>query len=150
MFVAECPKIFHVQCICGRIFVSLEKIFVFKYSQTIFNFSFYVKYIQKKGYKIILGSFSWVPILFKWYQNISGCGTANIPCTFLLFKTSAFLQIFFPTHLLFRQVLKTSVFLDSKFSKTSNIRTHIPLFINQFASLIEQDVATDRLLKQYT
>ena len=32
MVVAECSKIFDVQCIWGRIFVSLEKIFVFKYS----------------------------------------------------------------------------------------------------------------------
>ena len=30
--------------------------------------------------------------------------------------------------------------------KTSNKRTHIPLFINQFVSLIEQDVAIDKLL----
>ena len=32
MVVAECTKIVDVQCIWGRIFVSLEKIFVFKYS----------------------------------------------------------------------------------------------------------------------
>ena len=31
MTVAERPKIFDVQCIWLRIFVSLEKIFVFKY-----------------------------------------------------------------------------------------------------------------------
>ena len=31
MVVAECPKIFDVQCIRGRIFVSLENIFVYKY-----------------------------------------------------------------------------------------------------------------------
>ena len=37
MVVAECPKIFDVQCIWGRIFVSPEKIFVFKYLQTIFH-----------------------------------------------------------------------------------------------------------------
>ena len=61
----------------------------------------------------------------------------NIPCTFLLFKTSAFLQIFFPRYLLFRQVLRTSVFLSSICLKTSNKRTHIPLFINQFFSLIK-------------
>ena len=36
MVAAECPKIFDVPCIWGRIFVSLENIFVFKYSQTIF------------------------------------------------------------------------------------------------------------------
>ena len=36
MVVAEGPKIFDVHCIWGKIFVSLEKIFVFKYSQTIF------------------------------------------------------------------------------------------------------------------
>ena len=30
MVVAECPKIFDVECIWGRIFVSLENIFVFK------------------------------------------------------------------------------------------------------------------------
>ena len=61
----------------------------------------------------------------------------NIPCTFLPFKVSAFLQKIFPRNLLFRQVLRTSVFLNSKYLKTSNKRTHIRLFINQFASLIE-------------
>ena len=35
MAVADGPKIFDVQCIWGRIIVSLKKIFVFKYSQTI-------------------------------------------------------------------------------------------------------------------
>ena len=30
MVIAECLKIFDVQCIWGRIFASLEKIFVFK------------------------------------------------------------------------------------------------------------------------
>ena len=64
-------------------------------------------------------------------------GFPNISCTFLLFKSNAFLQIFFPRNLLFQQVLKTSVFLNSKCLKTSHKRTHIPLFINQFASLIE-------------
>ena len=39
---------------------------------------------------------------------------SNIPCTFLLFKTTAFLQIFFPRSLLFRQVLRMSVFLNNK------------------------------------
>ena len=32
MVAAECSKIFDVQCMGGRIFVSLEKIFVFNYS----------------------------------------------------------------------------------------------------------------------
>ena len=36
------------------------------------------------------------------------------PCTLLLFKASAFLQIFFPRNLLFRKVLRTSAFLNSK------------------------------------
>ena len=39
-----------------------------------------------------------------------------------------------------------SAFLNSKCLKTSNKRTHIPLFINQFVSLIEQDVAIGKLL----
>ena len=34
---------------------------------------------------------------------------------FLLFKATAFLQIFFPKDLLFRQVLRTLVFLSSKY-----------------------------------
>ena len=38
----------------------------------------------------------------------------NIPCTFLPFKASAFLQIFFPRNLLFQKVFKMSVFLNSK------------------------------------
>ena len=42
-------------------------------------------------------------------RNIS----PNIPCTFLLFKASAFVQIFFLRNLLFLQVLR-SVFLNSK------------------------------------
>ena len=37
----------------------------------------------------------------------------NIPCTFLLFKAGVFLQIFFPRNLLFQQVLRTPVFLNS-------------------------------------
>ena len=40
MVVTECPKISDNQSICGRIFVSLEKIFVFKYSETIFDLVF--------------------------------------------------------------------------------------------------------------
>ena len=39
-----------------------------------------------------------------------------------------------------------SVFLNSKVLKTSNKRTDIPLFINQFVFLIEQDVVIDKLL----
>ena len=38
MIVAECPKLFDVQCICEMILVSLERFFVFKYSQTIYFF----------------------------------------------------------------------------------------------------------------
>ena len=37
MVAADCPKIFDAKCIWGRIFVSLEKIFVFNYSYTIFH-----------------------------------------------------------------------------------------------------------------
>ena len=70
----------------------------------------------------------------------------NMLCTFLLFKARAFLQIFFPRNLLFRQVSRTSVFVSSKCLKTSNKKTHIPLIINQFVSLIEQDVGIDKLL----
>ena len=66
-----------------------------------------------------------------------------MPCTFLLLKASVFLQIFFPRNLLFRQVLRTSVFLNNKCLNTSNKRIHI---INQFIVLIEQDVAIDKLL----
>ena len=48
--------------------------------------------------------------------------------------------------MLFLQVLRTSFFLKSKRVKTSSARAHISLFINQFVSLIEQDVAIDKLL----
>ena len=37
----------------------------------------------------------------------------NMPCTFSLFKASAVLQSFFPKKLLFQQVLRTSVFVNS-------------------------------------
>ena len=40
--------------------------------------------------------------------------SSNMPCTFLLFKASAIFQIFFPRNLFFRQVLRTSDFLNSK------------------------------------
>ena len=40
MVVAECPKIFDFQCIWEKTFVSLENIFVFKYSYTIFHLVF--------------------------------------------------------------------------------------------------------------
>ena len=61
----------------------------------------------------------------------------KIPCTFLLFKASAFPQIFFRRNLLFRHVLRTSVFVNKKYFKTSSKRTNIPLFFNHFVSLIE-------------
>ena len=62
----------------------------------------------------------------------------NIPCTFLLFKACAFLQNFFPSNLPFRQVLRPAFFsIVNVYLKTSNKRTHIPLFINQFVSLVE-------------
>ena len=55
-------------------------------------------------------------------------------CTFLLFKASAFLQIFFP-----RKFTFPTSFENVSFSqlKLSNKRTKIPLLINQFVSLIE-------------
>ena len=53
-------------------------------------------------------------------------------------KLVHFFQIFFPRNLLFRQVLRTSVFLNSKCLKTSNKRTHIHLFISQFVSLNDE------------
>ena len=37
------------------------------------SFSFYLKYIQKKGYTNFVGTFFWAPIPFKRYQNTSGC-----------------------------------------------------------------------------
>ena len=70
----------------------------------------------------------------------------STPCTFLLFKARALLQIFFLKKILFRQVLRTSIFLNSKYLKTSNKRRNIPLFIKHFVSLIEQDVVIDKLL----
>ena len=58
MDVAEEAKTFDVQCIWGRIFVSLEKIFVFKYLQTIYiSFSFYVKCIWESVRRTFLKAF---------------------------------------------------------------------------------------------
>ena len=62
-----------------------------------------------------------------------------IPCTFLLFKASAFLQIFSSRNFLF---------LYSKCWKTSNKRTRIPLFIKQIVSLIE--LKMQRLINYWT
>ena len=47
MVVAECQKMLDIQCIWGRIFVSLEKILVFKYSDTIFHLVFCEIYMEK-------------------------------------------------------------------------------------------------------
>ena len=58
-------------------------------------------------------------------------------CTFLLFKASALLQMYFPRNLLFRKVSRKSDFVNSKCLKTSNKKTHIPLLIKQFVSLIK-------------
>ena len=52
----------------------------------------------------------------------------NIPCTFLHFKASIFLPIFFPRDLLSRQVLRTSVFLNSKCLK-HQIKEHTFLYL---------------------
>ena len=41
--------------------------------------------------------------------------SSDIPCTFLLFKASPVLQIFFVRNVLFPQVLRTPVFLSSTF-----------------------------------
>ena len=66
----------------------------------------------------------------------------TIPCTFLLFKTSAFLQIFFLKNFLIGQVLRMLVFLTGKCLiffylkehplKTSNKKAHNLLFVNLF------------------
>ena len=72
----------------------------------------------------------------------------DIPCTFLLFKASAFLQVFFPRNLLFQQVFTMSAFLNSKCLESLNKRTQIPLFIIQFVSLIE--LKMKRLINYWT
>ena len=76
--------------------------------------------------------------------------SSNITCSFLLFKASPFLQIFFPRNLLCRQALRTSVFINTCLTflylftsllkniyEKYQINKHIPLFINQFVSLVE-------------
>ena len=73
MVVAEFPKTFDRQCICRRIFVSLEKIFHFKYSQTIFHLVFTWNIYGKSVTRTFLGALFWAPIPFKRYQNTSGC-----------------------------------------------------------------------------
>ena len=47
----------------------------------------------------------------------------NILCTFLLFKASAFLQIFFPRFEI--EVLRTSVFVNSKYLKFLYLLTYV-------------------------
>ena len=58
---------------------------------------------------------------------------SNIPCTFFLFKASAFLQIFVPRNLLFRKIWRMSVSLNSKCLKTNvwkhQIKEHIFLYL---------------------
>ena len=72
MVVVESPKLFNVQYILEG-YLCLLKIFLIDY----ISFSFYVKYIWKRCYKNFFGTFFWVPIPFKWYQNTSECGTVN-------------------------------------------------------------------------
>ena len=56
MVVAEGLKLFHVQCIWGRVFVSLGKIFVFKYPQTIFHLVFTWNVYEKDVKRTFLGA----------------------------------------------------------------------------------------------
>ena len=63
-------KTFDVQCIWGRILESLEKIFVFKYSKTIF--------MEKVLQGLFWTIFVWAHIPFKRYQNTSGSSTGSI------------------------------------------------------------------------
>ena len=65
MVDVEWLKIFDVQCIWGKIIVSLEKIFVFKYSYTIFHLVFTWNIYRKRITRTFLGAFFWAPIPFK-------------------------------------------------------------------------------------
>ena len=86
--------------------------------------------VDKRQLKIIMPNKTFSQIYLVPY-------TLHLEYKFLLFKARAFPQIFFPRNLLFRQILRTSVFLNSKCLKTSNKRSPIFLSINQFVSLIE-------------
>ena len=72
MIVAECPKIFHVQCIWEKIFVFLEKILFLSIRRLYFIWFLREIYMEK-----VLKEIFWAPIPFKWYQNTFGCGTVN-------------------------------------------------------------------------
>ena len=56
-------------------YLCLLKRFLFLSIHRLYFISFYVKYIERKGYKNFLGTCFWAPILFKGYQNTSGCDT---------------------------------------------------------------------------
>ena len=72
MVAAECSKIFDVQCMgrWGEGYLCLLKRFLFLTIRRLYSFSFYVKYVYKKGYKNFLAAFFGALILFKQYQNI--------------------------------------------------------------------------------
>ena len=54
----------------GEGYLCLLKRFLFLTIRRLYSFSFYVKYIYKKGYKNFLAAFFGALILFKQYQNI--------------------------------------------------------------------------------
>ena len=72
MVNADDAKIYDFECIQGRIFVSTKKIFVFKYSQTMFHLVLCEIDMEK-----VLQKFFWAPIPFKRYQNTFGYGTSR-------------------------------------------------------------------------
>ena len=88
--VAECQKILDIQYIWGRVFVSIAKIFVFKYSYTIFLLVFTWNIYGKSVARTFFGAFFWAPIPFKRYQNTSAYGTENttIVLRFVWFRCS--------------------------------------------------------------
>ena len=53
----ECPKIFDIQCAWGRIFVSLEKIFVCKYCRLYFTYFLLEICIEKTLHKLLRARF---------------------------------------------------------------------------------------------
>ena len=61
----------------GEGYLRLFKMFLFLSIHRLYFIEF-LHEIDRKSVKIFLGFFFWVPILFKWYQSTSGCGTVQI------------------------------------------------------------------------
>ena len=87
VIVAECPKIFDVQCLWGRISSLLKRFLFLSIHRLYFIQVLHKIYMEKSVTRTFLGLFFWVPIPFKLCQNTSGCSTEPSCCANIEIKS---------------------------------------------------------------